>query len=160
MNCYYSDLDVLSKSDGAQWWFTSMFGALLGSLLRIGRSGRRVEPMPPPDLPAPNEDEQGNKQKQKIEEPENTAAPLPASTQLGQLLHAIFEQPLCEAYEKVIVNKKGYRTVQMARWMTPQIFREVTAAANMTKSHMGRFREALAPPDFESRSLYPVFSAY
>lgn len=140
----------MSKSDGAQWWFTSMFGALLGTLLRESRAKKRIAPMPPPIKPIEEEDQ--DKAQEEVE------PHIPASTQLGQLLHETFDDPLM--YEKVFVNQKGYRTVMMARWMTPQVFRQVASLANMPKGHMDRFREALAPPDFESRSKYPIFASF
>lgn len=148
--------DSLGKSDGAQWWFTSMFGALLGTFLRVGRSGKRIEPMPPPSSESLNEEETD----QKKEPTEAPPAFLPASTQFGKLLHETFDDSLCLRYENVFVNQRGYRTVMMVRWMTPQIFREVAGIAEMPKSHMDRLREAIAPPDFEARNQFPIFSSY
>lgn len=150
------DIESLQKSEGAQWWFTSLFGTLVGTFLRTSRAQKRVTPVPQQvapetssEPPHPNPEEEGA-----------DSAPKPASTQLGKLIHQLFESPFCEKYEEVIVNMKGYRNITMARSMTPKVFKEVATAATMTKSHMSKFRESLAPPDFESRSKYPIFSSY
>jgi len=153
------DLDSLNKSDGAQWWFTGLFGAIVGSLLRTMRASKRISPSPPPPVPL-------NEDGTPVEPPKTGAEeippelPKPCSTQLGKLLHRTFEPPFSEAYEQAVVNVQGYRNVAMARSMTPEVFRRVAQDAHMPKAHMDRFRESLAPPDFESRAKFPIFASY
>jgi hypothetical protein len=128
-----------------------MFGSLLGSLLRVARSNKQVVPLPLNPHFGGGEEE--------ISIPEETPF-VQGSTQLGKLIREIFPPPFCDTYEEAIVHQKGYRTVMMARWMTPHVYKEVSSFAKMPKAHIDKLREALAPPDFESRSKYPIFSSY
>ncbi len=134
---------ALTKSTGAQWWFVNVVGSLAGKFLWAIRAARRVAPADAPEGSRPG-----------------TAAAPSGGTELGALLLALFPPPDGRRYEAVLVEKRGLRTRALARALTPAGFKHAAAEARLSRGHMVRLRDALAPDDEEERALYPLFAPF
>lgn len=153
-----NDADALKKGKAGKFWFTSMFGVMVGTLLRGIRAKRRISPFQPPK---PKVGKKGNKKgSQEVAKAEPFLPPAPASTEVGFILHETFDYEAARRYEQVIVDSRGYYTLAMARAMTPELFREICLVAGMSRADMLRMREELAPVEYSSRELFPLFAPF
>lgn len=134
--CHCEMPAALQESQGAQWWFVSLFGSIVGKLLRAMRSHRSVRPSEPAE------------------------SVVPESTEMGALLHRLFGANAAKAYEQSLVAAQGFRTVASVRALTFPRYKEACARAKLERGHMVRLRDELRPPDPDAASEFPLFVPY
>lgn len=125
-----------------------MFGAVAGSLLRAVRSARRVAPVVDATASLSTAKTIGEVAMQSSE------------TEVGAVLHRLFDYQVALKYEGVIVVEKRYVVLDMLRALTPSRYKDLAACAGMTRADMIRFKEELAPEKHDDRSRYPLFAPF
>jgi len=161
---------VLKKASGAKWWFTKLFGGATAKILLKGRSWRRVHPTP---LAPKDTDKEKEKAKEKQlkraslaaavagEEPEKEDIPLPKSTEVGKILHELFEEKRALKIEKAVVIAGGYRTLATVRALTPSEYSRVFGEeTRLKRQELSLLKEAVAPSSFGERAAFPLYDAF
>lgn len=141
---------ALAGGDGSSWWLASLFGAIASAAVRAVRAARRVAPLPGPNAGAPTTSKKGA----------TVPTSLPGATEVGKVLHGSFDFKTARPFEIFIVEDRAMADVSVLRGLTPKQFIDLCQESKMTRAQMNRFREDLAPEDFDERPLHALFAAF